>query len=129
MKKLLIIILFSNIIISCTQIKIGNINEDLGVPPDRPSNLTIQYVGNDLILDWSDNIESDFKEYQIYREITRSSPYLLIEKNKLLSTTSVSYFIDNNVTYTNNNYRYEYEIRAVDLEGLKSAYRFKSYWF
>ncbi len=130
MKKLLIIILISILIISCTQIKIGSINEEIGHPPHWPSDLTIQYIGNNLELNWSDNIESDFKEYKIYRSIDKHTfPYTDIESHKLLSTTSESYFLDTNVIYTNNNYHYEYRIYAVDIEGLRSDYSYASKYF
>ncbi len=124
------IILFNILIISCSQIKIGSINEELGCPPDRPSGLTIQYISNNIELNWSDNIESDFKEYKIYRSIEKYSfPYTYIERNKLLSTTSESYFLDTNLAYTNSDYSYYYRIYAVDIEGLRSDYSYEYYWF
>ena len=105
----------------------GNMDENIGRPPDRPLNFTLNYITNSFILNWDDNTESDFKEYEIYRSIRINN--FSFENHKLIGTITGSYFIDNNLPSTNSMTSYNYSINAIDDEGLRSENNWVYHYF
>lgn len=76
-------------------------------PPSVPEGVTSTIVYQDkIILDWVDNLETDFLKYRIVRD------------NSTLGFTTDSTFTENNLTAGNT---YTYQISAIDLNGNESS--------
>jgi hypothetical protein len=100
----------------------GEVYQYLDLPPLTPRN--IKYTANinekKIIFSWKKNSESDFKEYQVFRDTVQGfTPdsvhlYLILPDSTLGDTAQ---FID---TYSGENAKYYYRIIATDNQGNES---------
>ena len=87
-------------------------NADDGIPPAVPSGVEVYFAGDgEIILDWVNNSEPDFKGYNIYRSNDDSI------FSKIFFTLN-NYFYDDTLDYDT---IYFYRITALDIWGKESA--------
>lgn len=82
--------------------------------PSTPTGLTATGTLESITLDWSDNTESDFAYYEIYRHTSDSSG-----SATKIANASVSYFVD---TLPSASTTYYYWLKAVNRSGNASAF-------
>lgn len=83
--------------------------------PATPANLTaVVGTGKVVSLDWDDNTEADFSEYQIYRSTTSA-----VAGFSLIAETRASRFVDISVSFGT---QYWYKVTAVDRSENVSSY-------
>ncbi len=86
-------------------------NVDDGIPPAVPSGLSVYFAGDgEVILDWLNNSEPDFKGYNIYRSTGDS-------KFNLIYFTTDNFFYNDTLSYDT---VYSYRITAIDIWGRES---------
>ncbi len=87
-------------------------NVDDGIPPAVPSGLSVYFAGDgEVILDWLNNTEPDFKGYNIYRS-TDDSVF------KFIYFTKDNIFYNDTLSYDT---IYYYRLTAIDIWGRESA--------
>jgi len=85
--------------------------------PAPPDGITIEWVVDDIVLNWDWNCESDFRRYWVYRDtIPFSDP---IDSDRLVGFTPDTTHVD---TDMNHNKTWFYRIAASDMESQKSVY-------
>ncbi len=83
-------------------------------PPAAPTGLTASAAShNAIVLDWADNVETDFASYSVYRSPTSGSGYGLVAGGLTSST-----HIDTGLSATS---PYYYVVTATDYSGNESA--------
>lgn len=85
--------------------------------PAPPDGITIEWVVDDIVLNWDWNCESDFRRYWVYRDtIPFSDP---IDSDRLVGFTPDTTHVD---TDMNHNKTWFYRVAASDAESQKSVY-------
>jgi len=100
----------------------GEAYQYLDLPPLTPRNIkyTADINEKKIIFSWKKNSESDFKEYQVFRDTVQGfapdscSLYITLPDSLLSDTAS---FTD---TYTGESVKYYYRIKAIDNQGNES---------
>ena len=111
MKKFFIVFSFLLSLFGCER-PTNITNVDDGIPPAVPSGLSVYFAGDgEVILDWLNNSEPDFKGYNIYRS-TDSSVF------NFIYFTSDNIFYNDTLSYDT---IYYYRITAIDVWGTESA--------
>ena len=106
--KSLIILFFSLIIYSCTEVVAP---EDI-TPPNTPANFTLLGGGDGQVrLRWTRNLEPDFNFYRLYRSVNNINSFTL-----LVGLTQVEY-LDRFLEYDST---YYYYLTAIDKAGNES---------
>jgi fibronectin type 3 domain-containing protein len=82
-------------------------------PPAAPVGVTATAIATDVVLDWSDNTESDLAGYQLYRRTGSSGPF-----SQIGSILTTSMFTDPDLIQGTT---YSYVVTALDASGLESA--------
>ncbi len=131
MKNIFIAVILAIFLIACSRYEYNPINPEVLEPPAAPMNLTLVYTTNSFILDWDDNAESDFKEYEIKRTIQyRQTGYsYYLRKGKTIMGITESKYIDTNLIHINSNSYYNYEVYAIDNDDYKSPSSHAYYYF
>ncbi len=84
-------------------------------PPAAPLNLVVQAGGpGALQLTWNANTEPDLAGYRLYRSLTPGGPYVMINPDTLLTSTS---YLDENLA---GGHTYYYVVTAIDASGNES---------
>jgi parallel beta-helix repeat protein len=86
-------------------------------PPAAPEGLSAEWSGNDAILTWSSNCESDFRRYWVYRDTIPIAPP--IDSDLLIAFTPDTTHTDSGL---NPNWTYFYRVVASDAASQKSGY-------
>jgi len=85
--------------------------------PAPPDGITLEWVVDDIVLNWDWNCESDFRRYWVYRDtIPFSDP---IDADRLVGFTPDTTHVD---TDMNHNKTWFYRVAASDAESQKSVY-------
>ena len=97
----------------------GQISESVGIDPSPspPGGVTAEWVGSDIVLNWSPNCESDFRRYWVYRDTMPISPPL--GSGLLVGFTPDTTFTDESL---NPSWTYFYRLAASDAASQKSGY-------
>ncbi len=85
--------------------------------PSPPSGIVAEWVGNDVVLTWDPNCESDFRRYWIYRDTVPIAPPLSSEL--LVGFLPDTTFVDEGL---NPELTYFYRLVASDADAQKSVY-------
>ncbi len=112
MRKILFLILFIPLLISCSREGIFTAGDD-SRPPSVPANLNIFSAHDGVIgLEWSPDIEQNIKGYNIYRSAGNGS------NPQLINFTTGAHFIDYPLSYDT---AYFYAVSALNKNGLEST--------
>jgi len=84
--------------------------------PGIPSGMVVESTGTSVTLSWDEPVDSDFKEFQVFRGITSGFDP---SGTNPISTTAIPSFIDESVE---SGFTYYYVISAVDINGNASDY-------
>ncbi|MBD3366580.1 MAG: T9SS type A sorting domain-containing protein [Candidatus Eisenbacteria bacterium] len=97
----------------------GLVSESVGIDPSPspPQGITAEWVGPDIVLNWQENCESDFRRYWIYRDTVPISPPL--DSNLLVGFTPDTTFTDES---PDPGTTYFYRLAASDAASQKSQY-------
>ncbi|MGH2569748.1 MAG: hypothetical protein ACRDGR_00895 [bacterium] len=81
-------------------------------PPGSPVNLTVERVGDTLVITWSPNSESDLAGYNLERSLDHGATWVQLTNN----LTSRTDYVDEVYSFV------EYRVWAVDNSGNSSGY-------
>ncbi len=85
--------------------------------PAPPSNVSVERVGSDCVLNWSPSCESDFRRYYVYRDTMPLSPPPRFEF--WVGQTTDTTFVDEGL---NADWNYFYRLVASDASSKRSGY-------
>jgi hypothetical protein len=85
------------------------------VPPAAPTGLTAGAGGDDVVLDWADNVEQDLAGYRVYRSMTSGGPYSPVGPALVTSSALTDAGLVPGTTYY-------YVVAAVDMSGFESGW-------
>jgi hypothetical protein len=86
-------------------------------PPAAPEGIAAEWSGNDVILTWNSNCESDFRRYWVYRDTIPIPPP--IDSDLLVAFTPDTTYTD---PALNPSWTYFYRLVATDAASQKSVY-------
>ncbi|MBP7936438.1 MAG: alkaline phosphatase [Phycisphaerae bacterium] len=84
------------------------------LPPSAPTDLQATAGNAEVILDWTDNLETDLAGYNVYRSAAPGGPYERLNGSHLAESTYLDQAVANGITY-------HYVVTASDQAGQESS--------